>query len=153
MNRVDKALLGSFISRYEEALFVVTRRLNAAIRERISEELTLEQYSVLRYLGKRGKATSSELADTFCVGKSSITAITTRLFDKQLIERLPDEKDRRVTYLGLTRFGSRLADEMEERIKDVLSQYLGHFAEQEAIQFIETFEKLAALLTDTESRE
>lgn len=150
---MNKSLLGEIIARYEEASFVVTRRMNAAIRERMSEELTLDQYSVLRYLRKRGQATSSELADTFCVGKSSVTAITTRLFDKQLIERLPDGRDRRVTYLGLTDSGSRLADEMDERIQDILSQFLGHFAEQEAIRFIETFEKLARVLVHEELRQ
>jgi len=145
---VDKNQLSSIIERYEEASFVVNRRINAAIRERMSEDLTLDQYAILRYMRKRDRCTSSELADTFCVGKSSVTAIINRLFDKRLIERLPDEKDRRVTYLRLTADGERLSEEMEERIGELLSRYLRHFGRDEALQFIETYEKLARVLLE-----
>jgi DNA-binding MarR family transcriptional regulator len=146
---VDRALLGTIIGRYEEASFTVNRRISVAIREKIPEELTLDQYGIIRYLRNREGSTSSELADVFCVGKSSITAITTRLFDKNLIVRLPDEYDRRVVYLRLTEEGERLADEIAERIEDVLVRYLQHFDEKEAIAFIETFEKLANVLLES----
>jgi len=145
---MDNAQLSSIIQRYEEASFIVTRRINAAIRERMSDDLTLDQYAVIRYMRKRERCTSSELADTFCVGKSSITAIITRLFDKDLIERLPDEKDRRVTYLRLTDEGRRVSDEMEDRIRELLTQYLQHFDKDEALRFIETYEKLGRVLLE-----
>ncbi|HZG75042.1 MAG TPA: MarR family transcriptional regulator [Paenibacillus sp.] len=145
---MDNAQLSSIIQRYEEASFIVTRRINAAIRERMRDDLTLDQYAVIRYMRKRERCTSSELADTFCVGKSSITAIITRLFDKDLIERLPDEKDRRVTYLRLTDEGRRVSDEMEDRIRELLTQYLQHFDKDEALRFIETYEKLGRVLLE-----
>lgn len=143
-----KQQLSSIIHRYEEASFIVTRRINAAIRESLLDELTLDQYAVIRYMHKRGRCTSTELADTFCVGKSSVTAIINRLSDKRLIERLPDERDRRVTYLRLTGEGEVLSEKMEDRIQELLSKYLMHFEEQEALRFIETFEKLAQLLLE-----
>jgi len=146
---MDKAQLSSIIARYEEASFTVTRRINAAIRERMSEDLTLDQYAVMRYMHKRDRCTSSELADSFCVGKSSVTAIINRLFDKNLIERLPDEKDRRVTYLRLTEAGLRLSEEMEDRIRELLSGYLQHFEKDEALRFIDTYEKLARVLLES----
>ncbi|WP_309121634.1 MarR family transcriptional regulator [Paenibacillus sp.] len=145
---MDKAQLSSIIQRYEEASFVVTRRINAAIRERMRDDLTLDQYAVIRYMRKNDRCTSSELADTFCVGKSSVTAIINRLFDKDLIERLPDEKDRRVTYLRLTEEGRRLSQEMEDRIQELLTKYLNHFEQDEALLFIETYEKLARVLLE-----
>ncbi|MBP1996574.1 MarR family winged helix-turn-helix transcriptional regulator [Paenibacillus eucommiae] len=144
---MKKELLKDIISRYEAASFAVDRKLNAIIKDRMPEELTVDQFSTIRYIRKRGKCTSSELSDSFCVGKSSITAIITRLFDKELLERMPDEKDRRVTYLSLTVKGAQLADEMEEKIQVLLASYIKHFDEQEAIQFIETYEKLASVLS------
>jgi len=145
---VDKSLLASLIERYEEAQFIVTRRVNAAIRERMPEDLTLEQYGVIRYMRKRDRSTSTEIADVFCVGKSSVTAIINRLHDKGLIDRFPDEKDRRVTLLRLTDEGRRLADAMDDRIQELLSGYLQHFDAKEAFAFIELFEKLAHLLME-----
>lgn len=143
----DKKQLASIIERYEKAMFTVTRRINAAIRERALEELTLEQYSVLRYMHQRERCTSTEIADIFCVGKSSVTAIVTRLADKGFIERIPDDTDRRVTLLRPTAEGRKLVTAMEERIQELLSGLMRHFDKSEALQFIETFEKLANLLT------
>jgi DNA-binding MarR family transcriptional regulator len=143
---VDRALLKQMIDRYEAANFLVNRRLNAMIRELMPDDLTVDQFSTLRYLRSREKCTSSELADIFCVGKSSITAIITRLFDKNLIERMPDEKDRRVIYLALTEEGQQICDRMEEKIHVLLAKYINRFEEQEALFFIETFERLAGEL-------
>jgi len=140
---VDRASLKQLIDRYEAANFLVNRRLNSMIRELMPDGLTVDQFSTLRYLRFREMSTSSELADIFCVGKSSITAIITRLFDKNLIQRLPDEKDRRVIYLALTEEGKQVCDLMEDKIQVLLAKYINRFDEQEANCFIETFEKLA----------
>ncbi|CAM4157554.1 MarR family transcriptional regulator [Paenibacillus alkaliterrae] len=140
---MDRALLKQIIDRYEAADFIVHRRLNAMIRELMPDSLTIDQFSTLRYLRMKEKSTSSELADIFCVGKSSITAIITRLFDKNLIQRLPDDKDRRVTYLALTDEGFQMCELMEEKIQILLAKFITHFDEQEALSFIATFEKLA----------
>jgi len=143
---LDKGKLSELIDRYEQAMFHVTRRVNAAMRESLPAELTLEQYTVIRYMYRRGRCTSSELADVFCIGKSSVTAIVNRLFEKRLIERIPDDKDRRVTYLRLAPEGERLAEKLAERIQELLSRYLTRISGQEAVSFIETFEKIAKLL-------
>lgn len=150
---VDRELLSSIIRRYEDVSFRVHRRLNALLRRGIGgEAITLDQYLAIRYLRMNGRTTPSELADIFCVGKSSITAIMTRLFDKRLIERIPDAKDRRVTFLALTEAGKKLADDINERIQERLAAVMNHFGRAEALRFIETFEKLDDVLAVEEGR-
>jgi len=154
---MDTEQLSKLIDRYLEASFTVNRKLNALTRDLLPDELTLDQSTALRYLRDHGCTTSSELAEVFCVGKSSITAIITRLSDKNLIERVPDEKDRRVTYLKATPEGKRLTRQFDSRLEEMLCQYLSHFTDQEAFGFIELYEKLAAALveerTEPESEE
>lgn len=145
---MDADVLKQLIRRYEDASFMVNRRLGAMIREAMSGELTADQYSVMRFIQDRGRCTSSELSDLFCVGKSSITAIITRLFDKKLIRRIPDEKDRRVTYLSLTEEGEALTNRIGQLIHELLSKYLQHFDAGEAEAFIRTYEKLARVLEE-----
>ncbi|PYI53591.1 MarR family transcriptional regulator [Paenibacillus flagellatus] len=145
---MNDELLKDIIGRYERVTFTVERRLNALIRELMPDGITIDQYAILRYIASRSMCTSSELSDTFYVGKSSITAIITRLFEKKLLKRIPDEKDRRVTYLALTEEGERMTEEMCGSIQRLLSKYIQHFDEQEAIAFITTFEKLGRVLTD-----
>ncbi|MFC4779447.1 MarR family winged helix-turn-helix transcriptional regulator [Paenibacillus sp. GCM10023252] len=146
---MNRAQLTDIINRYEEASFTVNRRLSAMMRELMPGDITIDQFSTLRYMRSRERTTSSELADVFCVGKSSITAIITRLVEKGFITRLPDEKDRRVTYLTLTQEGRDIASEMEGKIEDLLGGYLCHFDDEEAKLFIRTYEKLAAVLMES----
>lgn len=145
---MDETALKQIVDRYERASFTVNRRLNVLMRDMMPEDLTIDQFSILRYMCSSGKCTSSELSDTFCVGKSSITAIISRLFDKGLIRRIPDDKDRRVTYLELTDEGLRVTGEMEQKIFMLLTRYMGRFEPKEAETFIATFEKLASVLNE-----
>lgn len=146
---LDEPKLTGLIERYKSAMFTVNRRMTALLRDEMPGELTLDQFTVIEYVGSRGRCTSTELADVFCVGKSSITAIVSRLVDKDLLARVPDDKDRRVTYLQLTEEGKRIVTELDSRIGTLLSTYVGAFDETEAIQFIETYEKLACVLVQT----
>lgn len=143
---MERQLLCDLINRYEMATFIVDRRINGLIKDLMPEDLTTDQYCMIRYIRAHEQATSSELAEVFCVGKSSITAIVTRLADKGLIQRIPDEADRRVTSLRLTEEGAGLAERMEGVIQDLLAGLIGHFTAEEAKQFIETYEKLAQVL-------
>ncbi|WP_338553546.1 MarR family transcriptional regulator [Paenibacillus sp. KS-LC4] len=150
---LDQKLMLEIIARYETTYLAINRQIGSLFRASMPDGLTVEQYSVLRYLRKQGKTNSSELADTFCVGRSSITALTTRLFDKQLIEREQDPKDRRVTYLKLLPAGEQLTDQSELKIQEMLALYIQHFDEQEALQFITTYEKLAKVMSGTQGIE
>ena len=143
---LDGPKLNGLIERYKAAMFTVNKRMTALLREEMPGDLTLDQFSVIQYVGTRDHCTSTELADVFCVGKSSITAIVSRLVDKKLIERSPDDKDRRVTYLRLTDEGRRIVAELDGRIGALLGAYVSAFDEAEANQFIETYEKLARVI-------
>ena len=144
---MEADLLTGIIARYMAANFTISRRMNAIFRDAMPEIITQDQYSILQYIRDKGEpSTSSELADSFCVGKSTITAIITRLEDKCLIERVPDKKDRRITHLVLTSEGSRLTGELEGKIRSTLEKYLVHFKCQEAEDFLQPLEKLAYLL-------
>ncbi|MBH5319807.1 MarR family transcriptional regulator [Paenibacillus sp. GSMTC-2017] len=143
---LDQSMLKQLINRYERANFVIERRLNAKLRGMMPGELTVEQFKTLRFLKHNGSSTSSELSEVFCVGKSSITAIITRLSDKGLIKRLPEEKDRRVTNLALTEQGKCICELMEEQVLNVIGKVMEHFDEKEACIFIKTYEKLVEKL-------
>jgi len=146
---LDKELLKGLARRYEAASFEVNRTMKHLMRSSMLADITTEQFSIMRYLNRMGKSTSSELADSFCVGKSSITAIITRLSDKGLVVREPDDKDRRVTFLRLSPEGERLCNLMESDAYEILSKFIKAMEEEEAIAFIGTFEKLAARLRES----
>ncbi len=128
------------------AYFTVTKRMNGEIREVLQDDLTMEQYQIMAYIVTRGNVTSTELSESFDVGKSSITAIITRLADRGILERTRDEGDRRVVYLSLTEQGIDNYKKAQTKIMETLSTYLVHFDNDEVEGFIGAFEKLANLL-------
>ncbi|EOS56603.1 MULTISPECIES: MarR family winged helix-turn-helix transcriptional regulator [Paenibacillus] len=139
------------IERYLAAYFEVTKRLNGQIRDMIQEDVTMEQFQILKYIASRGRCTSTELADTFGVGKSSITAMTTRMVDKGVLQRTRDEEDRRVVYLTMTEQGERNYAIVQEQIMSTVSKYLVHFSAEEVEGVISAFEKLARLISEGSS--
>ncbi|MFX3647329.1 MAG: MarR family winged helix-turn-helix transcriptional regulator [Paenibacillus sp.] len=138
---------GSLVNRYLDASFLVTKRFDTQIRERVGQILTMDQFCSLRLINEKQSCTPSDLAELLCIGKSSITALVNKLVDRDLVHRAGDERDRRVVYLTLTETGSQVYRETEQEIQQILEPYLVHFTAEEVRNFIESFEKLAALLS------
>jgi len=141
--------LKSIIERYERAHFIVTRRVTAKVKEKLPDALTIDQCSILRHLKVDPNLTSTELSDVFGVGKSTITAMVTRLVDKGWVERKYSTEDRRIFYLSLTDSGSDMIDSVGQEVYNILAPYLGHFEVGEGLKFVEVFEKMAVLLQES----
>ncbi|WP_236329294.1 MarR family winged helix-turn-helix transcriptional regulator [Paenibacillus auburnensis] len=142
-----------WINRYLDAYLVVTRQVSTRIKERILEGLTNDQFMILRLIKGQEMCTSTYLAEAVCVGKSSITAIINRLVEAGMIERTRDENDRRLVYLSLTELGKQGFEVADKQVKEVISPYLFHFAEEDIEKFITMFEKLAFLMQEKQEVE
>lgn len=137
-----------WINRYMDAYLVVTRQISARIKDSICDATTNDQYQILRLINAQEQCTSTYLAESFAVGKSSITAIINRLVEAGMIERTRDENDRRQVYLSMTEHGRNVFEASELQVQEVLSPYLSHFEEKDIEMFVVMFEKLANLIQD-----
>jgi DNA-binding MarR family transcriptional regulator len=126
------------------------RKAAALVKCKLDEDMTNDQYYLLRYIKKKAKCTSTELASMFGVNKSAITAMTNRLVEKGLIQRTRDQNDRRVVYLTLTERGDEWITETEEKIHKLVESFITKFSEEEIEAFIQTYEKLAHILQGME---
>lgn len=150
---MSKTNIKELVDRYINVSQSVEKKAGALVKEKIGSNLTNDQHFTLRYMNQVGTCTSSELAEVFDVQKSAITAIIQRLWEKGLIERTRDEKDRRVVYLTLTEKGKELYLKCEERIHNLVQSIITQFDESEIQQFINTFEKLNQILIDYKMEE
>ncbi len=132
------------VGRYQTAMNTVYRSVHTILKERIDSEVSIEQFSTLQYIHTHKNCTSTEIAQTFAIGKSTVTAQVNRLFDKKLIERIRDNNDRRNVYLHLTDKGVELVNDTEEKLYAAIGEHLASFDEQEILSFIQSLEKLAA---------
>ncbi len=136
------------IESYLRLTHEVWKRGEILIRRELDEQITNDQHYLMRYIHRRGKCTTTELAHAFAVQKSAITAIVNRLVEKNLLERIRGEKDRRVIYLTLTDEGKVLFNKAEANIYQLVESILTRFDRQEIEQFMNTFEKLAKILKE-----
>jgi DNA-binding MarR family transcriptional regulator len=150
---MDKKIIQELIDRYVSVSFDVNKKAESLIKGQIEEDLTVDQHYIIRYIQNSKECTSSELAEAFDVNKSAITAIINRLADRGLIERTRDEKDRRVVYLTLSDKGTDLHHKTQEKIHLLVESFITQFDESEITAFINTYEKLAQILTTMKKEE
>ncbi|PLT27492.1 MarR family winged helix-turn-helix transcriptional regulator [Peribacillus deserti] len=137
------------VDRYISLSFSVAKKGENLVKCQIGDDLTNDQHYTLRYIHNVNVCTSTELAEVFEVKKSAITAIINRLWEKGLIQRTRDEKDRRVVYLTLTEKGNMLFAETENRIHKLVESLINRFEQKEIEQFLDTYEKLNQVLTES----
>lgn len=89
-----------------ELLFRVAKAKHHVLSARLAElDLTPVQAHTLRLLDPERPLAMSALADALYCHASNVTGIVDRLESRGLVERRPDEDDRRVKTLSLTRAG------------------------------------------------
>lgn len=150
---MDKKIIQELIDRYVSVSFVVNKKAESLLKCQMGEDLTTDQHYILSYIHQSRECTSSELADAFDVNKSAITAIINRLADRGLIERTRDENDRRVVYLTLSDQGKELHKKTQEKVHLLVESFITQFDETEITNFINTYEKLALILTNMKKEE
>ncbi|GAA4623057.1 MarR family transcriptional regulator [Actinoallomurus vinaceus] len=85
--------------------------------ERPRDGLTLSMVSVLDHLDRSGPLTPGVLAERQKVEPQTMTRTLTRLEEEGLIDRVPDQADRRRLRIRLTDTGrERLADHLRPRV-------------------------------------
>jgi len=149
---MEKSVIEDLIDRYLNVSIQVHKKAGTLIKVQIGNEMTTDQYFILRYIFLGGKSTSSELADAFDVNKSAITAIINRMEDRRLIDRTRDLTDRRVVYLSLTEEGKELYQKAQDKVGELVASIITQFDETEITSFINTYEKLEKIL-DNRKRE
>lgn len=109
-----------------ESLFVSTVRLARRLRQVADARLTPSQQSVMMSIHKRGPLTLGELADIERVAQPTISRVVAKLEADGLVERRPDDRDRRVVLVVTTAAGADLLEVARSRkvrwIEDRLAQ-------------------------------
>lgn len=101
--------------RVETTLMCTARTMREAYDLRLAPlAVNLTQACILAYLADFGPSTQTALADHLRLGRAAIGATIDRLQERELLERHPDPKDRRVWMVGVTSSGSALAAQVLE---------------------------------------
>jgi DNA-binding MarR family transcriptional regulator len=131
---------------------VVTKLMIDQYQQHIAElDLTLAQAQVLRVL-RRGPVPTGQLAVEMRCSAPAITQLTDRLIRKGLIERRPDEDDRRCVIVALSDDGRSLVDQFRRRRGEIFDEAISELSEADQAQVKEVLCKVVRALEGYEAR-
>lgn len=103
-------------------------------RNLVGRAVSMTHMHVLATLRARGSMRMSELAEALDVSVANATGIVNRMEERELVERLRDERDRRVVIAALADEGRRVFEEMDRRTHDFFEGVLSHLSVDEMTQ-------------------
>jgi DNA-binding MarR family transcriptional regulator len=135
-----------------QRLTYLVKRLEMAERARMEEVLrplgvTLHQYTALSILERREGLSSAQLARRHVVTPQAMHQLIATMERDRLIERRPDEANRRILRAWLTEHGSRVLRACHRAVDDVEERMLSGLAPAEAAAFGRALEGCLEALT------
>ncbi len=107
--------------------------------------MTLPQFYTLLHLEQSNEVCKmSDLADATHQSAASLTGVVDRLRDKQLLDRIRDEKDRRQVMVTVTTQGRELISEIKQARREQMQMALAHMAESEVEALILLLDRMLA---------
>ena len=83
-------------------------------------DLSHSEIEVLMFLESNGTSTMKSVSDYLRIKPSSVTPVVDKLFKKKVLKRIADAKDRRITYIALTKSGLKEIQKKHQKMhKDI----------------------------------
>ena len=121
------------------AVYHLIRRTSHPIHR---EEITPEQYWLLRLLRRNGALSISQLAEALGVTGSSITTACKRLEKAGLVTRERQQEDERMVRVTLTTQGHEHVEAWRRRRREIVEQWLAGLESQEQVTLQHLLERL-----------
>ena len=117
------------------------RMVSPALRRLQELQLSPSHLGVLRILHDGQPVAMKDLAERLQITPPSITALTRRLVQTGMVERLPHPEDSRVTLLALTEAGRELHRQLHTAHLERIGRLLAGLTPAEQEQFLDLFER------------
>src|SRR5690625_459486 len=137
-------------------LFVVLTRAFESIKRRAEEDikclgLNPTEFAVLELIYSKGEQPIQKIGEKVLIASSSITYVVDKLEKKNLLQRKPCPKDRRITYATITEKGIALMDDIFPKHKAAIQNILGGLNDNEKESMIEQLKRLGYFAENLES--
>jgi len=112
----------------------VSREFSTIYRDR--HGLTRPEWRTLSGLGQHGAMTATALGEQSAMHKTKVSRAVAELERRRWLTRTPDENDRRVEHLALTKAGLAAYREMVPLAKAFETELLGRLSEEERMAVV-----------------
>ncbi len=132
------------IEHLTSCLFQLKQRLAQAQRQTDQQfGLAPVHWHVLGLLHSGAIETMGDVAAKLCVSKGAATQILDVLVAKQLVQRTPDQHDRRVVRLQLTAQSQQITDHFQQYMAETVADLFAVLSDAELAQLDQLIDKIA----------
>ncbi|HIE11817.1 MAG TPA: MarR family transcriptional regulator [Desulfotomaculum sp.] len=146
-----KDQLALALTRLDEVMQELVRRLHQELWREIPVELTRPQFLVCSKLLERGRMTVTEIAAAMGVSPSAITTTVDRLSDSGLVARDRGQEDRRVVHLSLTAAGEEATRQAKAIRDSLLRRYFEQLPVEDVASMVRICDALLGILKQDEA--
>ncbi len=133
-----------WIEHITSCVFQFKQRLAHATRQTDQQfGLTPVHWHVLGMLHRGVIETMGDVAAKLCVSKGAATQILDVLVAKQLVQRTPDQHDRRVVRLQLTAQSQQITDRFQQYMTETVADLFAVLSDAELVQLDQLIDKIA----------
>lgn len=108
--------------------------------------LPSSHFHVIMYLHKNGPTSVSDIANFLGISRPNMTPIINNLISDELVERVPDPKDRRIIRIVLTNKANDFFDRQREKIKATFSEKISVLTEEDLIELNSSLDKITDII-------
>jgi DNA-binding MarR family transcriptional regulator len=144
--KTDDNRINSIVEDISRMITVVHRSL---LSEFASKGLSRNHVMIMKVLSKSGAIPTSTIAKELLISKSQMTHLIDKLIEMGMVERQPNQDDRRVINIALTSKGKTVVVECETLIKNKSRARLAYLSNKE----IEELSVMLKKLVEIESRQ
>lgn len=109
------------------------------------------QFQIMATLNQYGKQPISEVAKKLLISTPNMTKLLNKLIDEGMVERFPDDKDRRIININLTEKGKNYLNEKFNQMKLSLKNRLSTIPNEQLDKLSTSLENLKNVLTEISS--
>ena len=132
------------IENITSCLFQLKQRLAHAQRQTDQQfGLAPVHWHVLGLLHSGAIGTMGDVAAKLCVSKGAATQILDTLVAKELVQRMPDQHDRRVVRLQLTAQSQQMTDHFQQYMTETIADLFAVLSDAELAQLNQLIDKIA----------
>ncbi|NQT74422.1 MAG: MarR family transcriptional regulator [Chloroflexi bacterium] len=113
-----------------------------AMRENLEEGISRYHLEVVKTLEDYGTMHVTEIGEMLLISKPQMTRLIDELIDLGMVERQPDETDRRKININLTQKGIETGGKFRETIRGVIKTRLSHLPEKELVELSTALKKV-----------
>lgn len=151
----DKSI-SQFSKELTDTISYIQRLAHNMLKEKsdafIKGKITLPQYLVLDLVYRKNALKMKDIAYSLKVSLPAASGLVDRLARLKMIRRIPDNQDRRVILIDLTKSGKKTVEDVGKKRKEVIEKIFSPLTSRERQNYLNILNKIKKKFNEKEKK-